>query len=99
MRMVSRYPRGAHPSPTVGVPPSGVCLLYVSPLKALNNEIHRNMQAPLASVLETAQRIGCPLPELTAAVRTGDTPAAERQRFLRHLRTFSSRRPNRRICC
>jgi ATP-dependent Lhr-like helicase len=61
----------------------GVHVLYISPLKALNNDIHRNLQLPLQGVEETARRLGSPLPKLTAAVRTGDTPSAERQRLVR----------------
>jgi ATP-dependent Lhr-like helicase len=56
----------------------GVRVLYVSPLKALNNDIHRNLQAPLQGIAAVAQRLGQPLPVLEAAVRTGDTPARER---------------------
>ncbi len=63
--------------------PRGVRVLYVSPLKALNNDIHRNLQAPLEGVAETARRMGQPLPVLVAAVRTGDTPASERQQMVR----------------
>ena len=40
----------------------GVRVLYVSPLKALNNDIHRNLQVPLEGVAETARRMGQPLP-------------------------------------
>jgi ATP-dependent Lhr-like helicase len=61
----------------------GVRVLYVSPLKALNNDIHRNLQRPLEGVAETARRMGFPLPTLEAAVRTGDTSSAERQRLVR----------------
>src|SRR6202030_3302484 len=63
-------------------PSPGVRVLYVSPLKALNNDIARNLQLPLQGVAETARRMGCPLPDLQAAVRTGDTPTAERQRLV-----------------
>jgi ATP-dependent helicase Lhr and Lhr-like helicase len=63
--------------------PPGVRVLYISPLKALNNDIHRNLQIPLAGVAEMARRMGVSLPELTTAVRTGDTPAAERQRLIK----------------
>lgn len=63
--------------------PRGVRVLYVSPLKALNNDIHRNLQVPLTGVAETAERLGLPLPRLEAAVRTGDTPTTERQRQVR----------------
>jgi ATP-dependent Lhr-like helicase len=73
--------RGLTPpgSPT----PPGVRVLYISPLKALNNDIHRNLQVPLEGVAETARRMGQPLPVIETAVRTGDTPAAERQRLVR----------------
>jgi ATP-dependent helicase Lhr and Lhr-like helicase len=63
--------------------PPGVRVLYVSPLKALNNDIHRNLQEPLEGIAEAARRMGFPLPRLDSAVRTGDTPAAERQRLVR----------------
>jgi ATP-dependent Lhr-like helicase len=66
------------------VRPAGVRVLYISPLKALNNDIRRNLEAPLEGVAEVARRIGQPLPTLTALVRTGDTPQAERQRLVRH---------------
>jgi ATP-dependent Lhr-like helicase len=64
-------------------PPPGVRVLYVSPLKALNNDIHRNLQVPLQGVAEVARQMGRPLPVLESAVRTGDTPPAERQRLVR----------------
>src|SRR3954463_15068085 len=48
----------------------GVRVLYISPLKALNNDIHRNLQIPLEGVAATARRLGFPLPTLEAAVRT-----------------------------
>jgi ATP-dependent Lhr-like helicase len=64
-------------------PASGVRVLYVSPLKALNNDIARNLQEPLQGVAETTRRMGWKLPTLETAVRTGDTPASERQRLVR----------------
>src|SRR6516165_6611944 len=63
--------------------PRGVQVLYISPLKALNNDIHRNLQVPLQGVAEAAQAMGFPLPVLETAVRTGDTTSAERQRQIR----------------
>jgi ATP-dependent Lhr-like helicase len=57
--------------------------LYVSPLRALSNDIHRNLERPLAEIRATAARLGIALPEIRAAVRTGDTPASERQAMLR----------------
>src|SRR5437762_888736 len=64
-------------------PPRGVRVLYVSPLKALNNDIYRNLQVPLEGVAEAARRMGVALPVIDAAVRTGDTSTAERQRLVR----------------
>ena len=61
----------------------GVHTLYISPLKALNNDIHRNLQEPLAGIRATAQELGVPSPPLNVAVRTGDTPANVRQSMLR----------------
>src|SRR5436309_1573448 len=61
----------------------GVRVLYVSPLKALNNDIHRNLRLPLEGVAEAARRLGQPLPAIETAVRTGDTPTSERQRLVR----------------
>jgi ATP-dependent Lhr-like helicase len=63
--------------------PPGVRVLYVSPLKALNKDIHRNLQVPLEGVAATADRLGLKLPAIETAIRTGDTPAAERQRLIR----------------
>src|SRR5215475_7036983 len=55
-------------------PARGVRVLYVSPLKALNNDIHRNLQVPLEGVAETARKMGTPLPVLETVVRTGEPP-------------------------
>src|SRR5260221_9898422 len=54
--------------------PAGIRVLYISPLKALNNDIHRNLQLPLEGVAATARSLGQPLPRIEIAVRTGDTP-------------------------
>ena len=58
-------------------------LLYISPLRALGNDIHRNLEVPLAEIREVAVELGYELPEIRTAVRTGDTSAAERQRLVR----------------
>lgn len=58
-------------------------ILYVSPLKALSNDIHKNLSAPLAEIQEFALQRGQSLPELRVAVRTGDTPPRDRQAMLR----------------
>src|SRR5947209_9179304 len=54
----------------------GVQVLYISPLKALNNDIYRNLQVPLEGVAETARKMDCVLPSIRVAVSTGDTPAS-----------------------
>ena len=61
----------------------GVRLLYISPLKALNNDIERNLRAPLAGIRVEADLLGEPLPPLRVAVRTGDTPASARASMVR----------------
>ena len=61
----------------------GVRLLYVSPLKALSNDIERNLRDPLAGVKSAARRLGEDLPPLHTAVRTGDTPSSARARMAR----------------
>ncbi len=58
-------------------------IVYVSPLKALSNDIHRNLEAPLAGIREQLQQSGLPDVEIRTWVRTGDTPAAERDRMRR----------------
>jgi ATP-dependent Lhr-like helicase len=61
--------------------PNQTQILYVSPLKALSNDIHKNLDIPLAGVAKLAMERGIPLAPIRTAVRTGDTPAAERQRM------------------
>jgi ATP-dependent Lhr-like helicase len=58
-------------------------LLYISPLKALNYDVERNLRGPLAGLADAARRRGLELPELSVAVRTGDTPQRDRARMLR----------------
>ncbi len=58
-------------------------VVYVSPLKALSNDIHRNLEAPLAGIREELRRLGLPDVEIRTWVRTGDTPPAERERMRR----------------
>jgi ATP-dependent Lhr-like helicase len=62
---------------------NAVHILYVSPLKALNNDIQRNLEAPLAALRERFAAEGKPFPEIRIAVRTGDTPASARARMIR----------------
>jgi ATP-dependent helicase Lhr and Lhr-like helicase len=62
---------------------NSVHLLYISPLKALNNDIHRNLEAPLAELRRRFEETGVKFPEIRVAVRTGDTPPSARARMLR----------------
>src|SRR5262249_30257354 len=52
-------------------------------LKALNSDISRNLQQPLAGIVALSQAIGSPLRELRVGLRSGDTSPAERQRLIR----------------
>src|SRR5882724_2848799 len=63
--------------------PDETQIVYVSPLKALSNDIKRNLEAPLAGIREELARQGLPDVEIRAWVRTGDTPAGERERMRR----------------
>jgi ATP-dependent helicase Lhr and Lhr-like helicase len=54
-------------------------VVYVSPLKALSNDVHKNLEVPLGEISELAARKGLPLAPIRTALRTGDTPASERQ--------------------
>src|SRR5712664_4077237 len=56
-------------------------IVYVSPLKALSNDVRRNLEAPLAGVREALRARGLPDAEIRTWVRTGDTPPGERQRM------------------
>jgi ATP-dependent Lhr-like helicase len=53
-------------------------VVYVSPLKALSNDIRRNLEAPLAGIREELRALGLPDLEIRTFVRTGDTPQNER---------------------
>ncbi len=58
-------------------------VLYVSPLKALAVDVERNLRAPIAGISAVAGRAGVPFSTPTLAIRTGDTPSADRARMLR----------------
>ena len=58
-------------------------LLYVSPLKALSNDVRKNLEEPLAELRARAAAQGLKLPLIRTAVRTGDTPQGERAAMLR----------------
>ena len=61
----------------------GVQVVYVSPLKALSNDIHRNLEVPLAEIRALAESRNLTLDNIRSVVRTGDTPQRERQAMLR----------------
>jgi ATP-dependent Lhr-like helicase len=63
--------------------PNAVQILYVSPLKALNNDVQKNLEAPLGQLAQRFTDVGERFPEIRVAVRTGDTPASARARMLR----------------
>jgi len=58
-------------------------VLYVSPLKALAVDVERNLRGPLAGITQAALRLGLPEPDVTVAMRSGDTSADERRAFQR----------------
>jgi ATP-dependent Lhr-like helicase len=62
----------------------GVRVVYVSPLKALVYDVERNLRAPLVGIARAAERLGIEVALPSVAVRTGDTPAKERQAQVRH---------------
>jgi ATP-dependent Lhr-like helicase len=67
-----------------GAWPTGkVRVLYISPLKALNNDVQRNLLKPLAELRETFSRADEPFPEIAVLTRSGDTPGGERRRMFR----------------
>ena len=59
-------------------------VLYISPLKALNNDVRRNLIAPLEELRDYFAREGVPFPVINVQTRSGDTPGDERRRMLRH---------------
>ncbi|MBP8881046.1 MAG: ATP-dependent helicase [Dermatophilaceae bacterium] len=56
-------------------------VLYVSPLKALAVDVERNLRSPLVGIGHAAARLGLAAPDVSVAVRSGDTPAADRRAF------------------
>ncbi len=64
--------------------PDETLVVYVSPLKALSNDIRINLQNPLAGITGQLRQLGLPELEITTAVRTGDTPQKERAAMRKH---------------
>src|SRR5437773_1372465 len=63
--------------------PDEVRVVYVSPLKALSADIHKNLAEPRRGIRKIAEEMGLEAPRITAAVRTGDTTQSERAAMLR----------------
>ena len=63
--------------------PDSTQVVYVSPLKALSNDIQKNLATPLEEIAELADAAGTPLPKIRAVVRTGDTKASERAKMVK----------------
>ncbi len=59
-------------------------VLYISPLKALNNDIRRNLRRPLRELSKIFEDRDTPFPDIQALTRSGDTPQSDRRRMLRH---------------
>ena len=66
-----------------GEAPEGVRAVYVSPLRALNNDIRRNLLEPLEGIRRVAAEMGVEIPEIRVAVRTSDTSPSEKQAMVR----------------
>lgn len=64
--------------------PAGTQIVYVSPLKALSNDIQRNLEGPLAGIAAQLEARGAGQPGIRVAVRTGDTPGTARALMRRH---------------
>ena len=58
-------------------------VLYISPLKALSNDVQKNLAQPLEEVGDILQDMGLHSPEIRVLVRTGDTPSSQRQAMIR----------------
>src|SRR4029078_2155397 len=61
--------------------PDETFVVYLSPLKALSNDIRINLEAPLNGIRDELMILGQPDVEIRTCVRTGDTPQAERERL------------------
>lgn len=59
-------------------------VLYISPLKALNNDIQRNLLSPLSELRQRFEAEGAEFPDIAVGTRSGDTDAQMRRRMLRH---------------
>ncbi|MBX6167085.1 MAG: DEAD/DEAH box helicase, partial [Thermobispora bispora] len=82
-RLAAERMRDGGDPPPEGRPaaPRTCRVVYVSPLKALAVDVERNLRAPLAGIRQTALRLGLPAPDISVAIRSGDTTAEDRRRF------------------
>src|ERR1700691_5912474 len=71
-------------SAVTGQLPDRTEVVYVSPLKALSNDIQKNLELPLGEIQQLAGERGILMQEIRVAVRTGDTPAWDRRTMLTH---------------
>ena len=58
--------------------------VYISPLRALDNDMKRNLLIPITEIVQIASEMGINIPEIRVAIRTGDTTQNERQKMLKH---------------
>ena len=82
-----------------GALPDETRIVYVSPLKALSNDIQRNLEAPIEGIGAELAALGLPEVPIRAMVRTGDMPQSERARMRRTPPHISSPRPSRSTSC
>lgn len=64
--------------------PEGVLVIYVSPLRALNNDMKKNLIDPVQGIIDKAENYGIKLPEIKIGVRTSDTHPSEKQKMLKN---------------
>ncbi len=67
-----------------GIRNTGIRIVYISPLKALNNDIYRNLEMPIDGIRKKASAEGIELPDVETAIRTGDTPQKDRARMAKY---------------
>ncbi|MDB4786702.1 DEAD/DEAH box helicase [Planctomycetaceae bacterium] len=64
--------------------PEEIRIVYLSPLRALSNDMHRNLEEPLAEIYDFAHEHGMNVPPINVGLRTGDTPASKRAAIVKH---------------
>ena len=69
---------------TGNLPPGVTSVLYVSPLKALNNDIQRNLNQPLREIKSIFEEEKQSFPDIRVLTRSGDTSQADRRKMIRH---------------